>query len=76
MKKIALIVTMLFAIGACESETEYGRCIGAFDTPREGLVYEASVRNIVLGAVFFQTLFAPALVIFKEARCPVERKVK
>lgn len=72
MKTVALLLAL--CLTACASETDYGRCIGAFDEPEPGLVYEVSVRNVVLACVFFQTLFAPIIVVAKEVRCPVGKR--
>lgn len=76
MRKIVIVLCLVFSIGlsACKSETEYGSCIGILDEPDPALIYRPSTRNIVLGAIFFQSIFAPALVVLKEHSCPEGRK--
>lgn len=77
MKKtlIALALLGTLLVSGCESSTAYGPCIGVSkDDANPKLVYKLSTMNVVLGAVFFQTLFAPIIVLVSETYCPVGTK--
>lgn len=73
-----LLLGSLFALAACdESKTladgkEYP-CVGAFaESEREPNVrYKASTNNIIVGIVFVETVFVPAVVALEETYCPV-----
>jgi hypothetical protein len=70
-----LIVFLCLAVfGGCQSETPHGPCIGVFDDENPKLQYKLSVRNTVLGVIFFQTVFVPVIVLANETRCPVGPK--
>jgi hypothetical protein len=69
----ALFLAGLLAAG-CTSSTAYGPCVGVTDDRDPALTYKVSTRNVVLGAIFVETLFAPALVLLTEWTCPVGRK--
>lgn len=60
----------------CQSHTEYGECVGIQDEDQQNskLVYKVSVRNTVLGIIFVETLFAPAIWLLADFRCPVAQK--
>ena len=73
MKRLLLILSMLFIFTACESSTKYGECVGLNDDKDPHLKYKYSVRNIVLSAIFFETVFTPAVVLLTELECPVAR---
>jgi hypothetical protein len=70
MKALCLMAALM---SACVSETEYGKCIGAFDEPKPGLVYKLSVRNLVIGIIFIEMIVPPIVVVADEMRCPVGR---
>jgi hypothetical protein len=70
--RLLLLTGCMIAATCCTSETDYGKCIGAFDTPDPKLKYETSTTNVVLAVVFVETIFAPILVVAKETRCPYD----
>lgn len=70
MKKL-IIVACLLALAGCETRTDYGECKGAFDQRSPQLEYKLSIRNTVLGVVFFETIFVPVIVVANDAVCPV-----
>ena len=73
IKWIALLLAALSFVG-CTSSTEFGSCVGMFEDKQPGLQYKYSTKNVVLGIVFFQTVFVPALVILNETYCPIGNK--
>jgi hypothetical protein len=70
MKRI-LATLLLMAAVACQSRTDFGECVGAFDDREPNLKYKVSTRNLVLSVIFFETIFVPAVVIVNETACPV-----
>lgn len=68
-KTIALLFTLLLA--GCQSRTDLGPCVGLGDPQKPGLHYKVSVRNIVLGIVFVETIVVPVVVAVDETYCPV-----
>lgn len=73
MKRTIVALSALLMVSGCISKTEYGECIGVADQPDLSLTYKASVRNIVLGVVFIETIFAPIIVLVSEFKCPIGR---
>lgn len=76
MKKFAAVCVMAASLllGACESRTAFGPCVGLNGGEDSTLVYHGSTRNIVLGVVFVETIITPVVVALKEYKCPVARK--
>lgn len=72
-KRFLATAALMFTMG-CRTETEFGQCIGVQDDRSPMLVYEVPTRNIVLSAIFFQSVIGPALFFFADFRCPVARK--
>jgi hypothetical protein len=82
MKRI-LMALVLLATVACESsrtiptkqqpQGEEIKCVGLMRTParRPEIEYDYSLQNIVVGVVFIQSLWVPAVVVLKELECPV-----
>ena len=71
MRTIAAV--LLLAAAACQSSTVHGECIGVFGDQDPALRYRVSTRNVVLGIVFIETVFVPAVVVLSEIQCPVGR---
>ena len=71
---LAAALAACLLLTGCQSKTDLGECIGAFDDGEPGLQYKLSIRNTVLGAIFVETVFVPVIVVATEARCPVARK--
>jgi len=72
--RVILVACLLAICAGCQSRTNFGRCIGAFDDRRPELEYRLSIRNTVLAAVFVETIFVPVLVVANQTLCPVGRK--
>lgn len=73
MKRIAAVLILAILAG-CASETEYGKCIGAFDEKNPKLEYKLSIRNAVVGVIFFGLVLPPIFVIADETFCPIGKK--
>ena len=69
MKRLALALSLVLALStsACTSSNQYGECVGVQD-PHEG--YKVSAWNVAMGAIFIETLFAPAITLFCDFYCP------
>ena len=74
MKRTVAAALMALTLAGCAQHTEYGDCIGAFDDKRPELVYKLSVRNLVMGVLFFQLVVPPVVVLASETLCPVGTK--
>jgi len=75
MKKYLLATLIACSlISGCRSKTEYGKCVGIDDTQDPKLEYKLSVRNVVLGCFFVETVIVPVLVLVDETYCPVGNK--
>ncbi len=77
MRKVsAILLSLMILVSGCEFSTEYGKCVGVFSLERSqrknpNLEYEMSVRNAVLGLVFFEMFFVPTVIWAAEATfCP------
>lgn len=73
--KTILMCVCLGMLAGCQSRNELGDCIGLMDDPDPKLHYKLSIRNVVVGGIFFQTIFAPAIVVATELQCP-DKKVE
>lgn len=69
------LLAMAF-VGGCESETPYGKCVGALDEDlrQPGLIYKLSARNLAIGGLFFGLVVPPVYVLVDQTFCPVARK--
>lgn len=77
MVKNILLAAMLalgLAQSACTSSTAYGECLGVNEDQDTGLRYKVSAENVVLAAIFSETIFVPIIVVVNETYCPVGRK--
>lgn len=73
-----MMLAMFMALSlSCRTETELGECVGIQqeDLKSPNLVYDVSVRNVIIGGLFFPTIFAPAVVVFANWECPVKQKI-
>jgi len=62
---------LLANTAGCRSRTDYGECVGINDADRRPtLHYRLSTRNLVLGIIFVETIFAPLIVLLSEMYCP------
>jgi hypothetical protein len=66
----------LVMTSACRSETAYGECLGIQQNEEKDptLVYDVSVRNLVVGGFLFWTIAVPAVVLLSDFQCPVKKK--
>ncbi len=74
-----IVLIGMLALAGCRGSTEYGECVGIQDAyqaeqQHPDLEYKLSVRNTVLGIIFFQTIFAPVIWLAADFKCPVGRK--
>jgi hypothetical protein len=75
MKRLILALSLLLV--GCESSTQFGKCVDITkDHADPKLEYELSTRNVILGVVFIQTIFAPLIVALSETYCPTGIKAK
>lgn len=72
MRKFLILATLL-ALGGCTYETEYGRCVGAFEAQKPGLVYKPSINNLFWGIVGFELIYPPIKVAVDATFCPIDR---
>lgn len=68
-----LMLPMLLAATACESERPLGKCVGLNGHEDTTLVYEYSATNIVIGVAFFEMVAPPILVALNELKCPIAK---
>lgn len=71
VKVFLLSCLVSLSLMGCTTETEYGKCVGILDDKDPSLKYEADVGNIAIGAVLFETVVVPAVVLLKDLQCPV-----
>lgn len=71
MKWAVLAATLLLA--GCEFNRKTGPCIGVANKEKSGVEYEVSVRNVIVGAFFFETLWVPVYVGLADYKCPVAK---
>lgn len=74
MKKLFAIVLAVVFLSGCTSETQFGHCIGAFDDKEPDLKYRVEPINLMMGIVFVETIFVPAIVVLSETHCPIGKK--
>lgn len=74
MKKLLLTLVLLMCLTGCASSTQYGECVGINDEKQPNLIYKYSVRNIVISAIFIETLFVPLVTVLTQLECPVGEK--
>jgi hypothetical protein len=75
MKFLTLFILLAALIStACTERTPYGPCIGAFDDKDAKVIYKPSVKNIVIGIIFSETIVVPAVVLLSETVCPIGNK--
>lgn len=71
MKRALALAALVLSMSGCRYQTEYGQCVGLASTPDPALVYRPSTRNLVLAAIFVETIFVPVLVALNQYSCPV-----
>ena len=73
MKKLSIAIVATLLLTGCEFERKGGKCVGITETKKPGIEYEISLQNVIVGAIFFQTVAAPLVVGLKAFECPVEK---
>jgi len=74
MKPLMLFLPLFILLSACTKNTEYGACVGLDDHQDKKYEYTLSKKNIVIGTLFFQTLWVPLNVTFWNLYCPTDLK--
>ena len=69
--KFVIASLLALSLVGCAGRTEYGECIGIDGHENPKYEYNYSVRNVVIGTIFFETIIVPAIVVFSELKCPV-----
>lgn len=72
--KVACVILLALLLAGCESSTEFGKCIGATDDKDPKLVYKLSLKNLIVGIVFFELIAPPIYVLVEQTFCPVGKK--
>ncbi len=72
--KNAIAALALVALAGCASETPVGKCVGIIEERDPRLEYKLSVRNVVVGIVFFELIIPPVVVLSDQLYCPVRAK--
>ena len=73
INKLLICLIMLSLVG-CTSKNEHGECIGAFEDGKPEVQYKVSTWNVVLAALFIETIFVPVIVVLNQTKCPVGEK--
>lgn len=75
MKKLLIMLAIASILPSCTSKTEFGNCIGVSRKKEDpSLEYELSIKNAVIGIVFFQIIAPPLYVLRDETYCPIGKK--
>lgn len=69
MKKL-VIACLVVLLTACTTSTEYGKCVGFMGKKNPKLYYELSTMNVILAAIFFETIIVPVMVFLEDLECP------
>jgi len=75
VKRYLLALSLLVAAG-CETQTKYGECYGPAneEDKSDALTYRTSTWNVVIGVIFFETVFAPIEALGWNLKCPTGHK--
>lgn len=69
-----LIILALLSLAGCNTSTQYGPCIGAFDEKDPKKIYKLDEWNLVMAIIFFEVIAPPVVVVANETFCPVGNK--
>ena len=69
--KFVIASLLALSLVGCAGRTEYGECIGIDGKENPKYEYNYSVRNVVIGTIFAETLVVPLVVLFSELKCPI-----
>ena len=72
--KTLLALGLIIFLAGCQSRTDYGECVGINDKQDPSLHYRVSARNVIVGAIFVETIAPPIVVVLDELYCPVGRE--
>ncbi len=70
--KWLLVFSLLFT--GCTSNTEFGSCVGFFESRRPEFQYHFSAWNVLLSILFSETIIVPVIVVVDETFCPIGKK--
>lgn len=72
---VGSMLCLSLLVGGCKSETDYGPCVGMRTDVRKNpnLLYDFSIRNIVVGFLFSESVIIPILVVTDYLECPIGR---
>jgi hypothetical protein len=73
MRRLFAILAVAAMMAGCESSRHGLPCLGITESDQKvpGVHYEVSIKNVVVGIIFSQTLIVPAVVVLKEFECPM-----
>ena len=79
MNKLIVLVVLCLFVGTCAAvtsscytgSTQYGDCVGLGADKVPGLQYDLDVGNVVIAAVFSETIVIPLIILLSDAYCPV-----
>jgi len=76
MKKLIPVMFLLAFLAGCESETQYGKCVGINEEAQKKpeLTYKVSTNNVIMSVLLFETAVVPIVVVMDEVYCPVGKK--
>lgn len=69
-----LLVLLALLVSGCTAETPFGKCVGLGEEQDPDLNYRMSVKNLVLGIVFFELIAPPIYVLSEQIYCPTGLK--
>lgn len=69
---LLLCATLLPTLSGCESENQFGKCVGIAQGDRRDpdLTYDLSIWNTVWSIIGFETIVAPVVFLHHETYCP------
>ena len=70
VKKIIATAACLL-LTACQTRTDYGKCVGLGEKQNPKLEYQLSTRNIVWGIIGIELVVPPVVVVTQEIFCPI-----
>lgn len=77
MKKLMFVAVLCLALSlsGCTQHTELGECYGLLTThkAKPDLVYEYDIGNIIIAALFSETVIVPIIVGADLIKCPVAK---
>jgi len=69
------LLGLLGLLAGCQFDAPFGKCIGLADDEVPGLKYEVSKRNVILGAIAFESVVVPIYTALWDLKCSTQRLV-